>query len=239
MIIFPAIDISGGNVVRLYQGDYDKMTIYDAEPWKIAEKFKSCGATHLHVVDLDGAKEGSTVNFPAIEKIVSQTDMFVEVGGGIRDEERIKAYADIGVSRVILGTVAVKNPNFVAEMASKYGDLIAVGVDAKDGFVATHGWTKVSDEPSVDFCRRMHDMGVSTIIYTDISKDGAESGTNLQIYGELAKIKGLNIVASGGITFYDEIEVLSKAGTYGAILGKALYTGKLDLAKAIEESRVM
>jgi phosphoribosylformimino-5-aminoimidazole carboxamide ribotide isomerase len=234
MIIFPAIDISGGNVVRLYKGDYNKMTVYDGIPFEIAKKYESLGATHLHVVDLDGAKSGMTDNYASIEKIAKETNLFIEVGGGIRDEERIKNYKEIGVKRVILGTVAVKNPEFAKEMALKYGSLIAAGIDVKDGYAAVHGWTETSDVSGYQYCENLKNLNIDTVIYTDISKDGTESGTNIKAYEELSKIKNLNVIASGGITYYDEIEKLSSMGVYGAILGKALYSGTLDLKKALE-----
>ena len=179
MIIFPAIDISGGNVVRLYKGDYDKMTVYEGAPVEVAKRYEDVGATHLHVVDLDGAKSGTTDNFRSIEKIAKETNLFIEVGGGIRDESRIKTYSDIGVKRTILGTVAVKNPEFVAEMAKKYGELISVGIDVKNGFAAVQGWTEVSNVSGYEYCEKLLSMNVGTVIYTDISKDGTESGTNL------------------------------------------------------------
>ena len=234
MQIFPAIDIKDKKVVRLTFGDYDQMKIYADDPVQIAKNFKECGATNLHVVDLDGAKDGNLANFDVIEQIAKNCGMFVQVGGGIRDEERIKKYIDCGVGRVILGTVAVENFAFVEQMAKKYGDKIAVGVDAKDGFVAIHGWKTVTAVQSVDFCQKLRDAGVKTVIYTDISKDGGMKGTNLGIYRQLAKIEGLDVVASGGITFYDELTTLDSMGTYGAILGKALYEGLLDLKKAVE-----
>lgn len=234
MIIFPAIDISGGNVVRLYKGDYGKMTVYQGSPLDIAKSYEAVGATHLHVVDLDGAKSGSMENFSSIEKIASNTNLFIEVGGGIRDEERIRQYSNVGVKRAILGTVAVKNPEFVAQMAEKYGDLISVGIDVKDGYAAVQGWTEVSNVSGYQYCEKLLSMNVGTVIYTDISKDGTESGTNLEAYRELSRIKGLNVVASGGITYYSELEELSNMGIYGAILGKALYSGTLDLKKALE-----
>ncbi|MBR2029280.1 MAG: 1-(5-phosphoribosyl)-5-[Clostridia bacterium] len=234
MQIFPAIDIKDKKVVRLTFGDYDQMKIYADDPVQIAKNFCACGAKNLHVVDLDGAKDGNLANFDVIEQIAKNCGMFVQVGGGIRDEDRIKKYIDCGVGRVILGTVAVENFAFVEQMAKKYGDKIAVGVDAKDGFVAIHGWKTVTSVQSVDFCQKLCDAGVKTVIYTDISKDGGMKGTNLGIYRQLAKIDGLDVVASGGITFYDELTTLDRMGTYGAILGKALYEGLLDLKKAVE-----
>ena len=234
MQIFPAIDLSGGQVVRLYQGDYDKMTVYGADPCAVAREFMAAGAKYLHVVDLDGAKDGTTANFETIQNIVRATGLSVEVGGGIRTEERIQRYLDLGVERCILGTIAVKDFDFTANMAQKYGKHIAVGVDARDGFVAINGWKELSAEKGVDFCRRLRDAGVQTVIYTDISRDGAEMGTNLELYQELSAIEGLNIIASGGISFESELLELERMGVWGAILGKALYTGKLDLPRAVQ-----
>ena len=235
MQIFPAIDLSGGKVVRLYQGDYEKMTVYGADPCAVAREFIAAGAKYLHVVDLDGAKDGTLANFESIAAIAKQGGLYIEVGGGIRTEERIRAYLDLGVSRCILGTVAVKDFDFTARMAKKYGDAIAVGVDAKDGYVAVSGWLEVSREKGVDFCRRLRDAGVQTVIYTDISRDGAEKGTNLELYRELAEIEGLNITASGGVSSIEELKELQNMGTHAAILGKALYTGRLDLKEVIRE----
>ena len=235
MQIFPAIDLSGGQVVRLYQGDYDKMTVYGADPCAVARDFIAAGAKYLHVVDLDGAKDGTLANFTSIDAIARQGGLYIEVGGGIRTEERIRQYLDLGVGRCILGTIAVKDFEFTARMAQKYGEAIAVGVDARDGFVAINGWKELSGETGIDFCRRLYDAGVKTVIYTDISRDGAEKGTNLELYRELAKIEGLNITASGGVSSLEELRELQRIGTHAAILGKALYTGRLDLKTVIEE----
>ena len=212
------------------------MTVYSDDPLAICHSFKDAGAEYLHVVDLDGAKDGTTENFEVIKKLVSDGSLKVEVGGGIRGEETIKKYVDIGVLRVILGTVAVTSPEFVKEMTEKYGDKIAVGVDIKNGMVATHGWTKVSDMECFDFCKKMADFGVKTIICTDISKDGLLSGTNLELYAKLNEAFSLDIVASGGVSSLEDVKVLTEMNTYGAILGKALYTGKIDLAAAIKLS---
>ena len=235
MQIFPAIDLSGGQVVRLYQGDYDQMTVYGSDPCAVAREFLAAGAKYLHVVDLDGAKDGTLANFESIAAIAKQGGLYIEVGGGIRTEERIRQYLDLGVSRCILGTVAVKDFAFTARMAQKYGDAIAVGVDARDGFVAINGWKELSSETGVDFCCRLRDAGVKTVIYTDISRDGAEQGTNLELYRRLAQIEGLNITASGGVSSLAELRELQTIGTHAAILGKALYTGRLDLKTVIEE----
>lgn len=229
MQIFPAIDLRCGNVVRLYQGDYDQMTVYGSDPCAAAREFLAAGAQYLHVVDLDGAKDGTPANFQAVEALCRQGGLYLEVGGGIRDEDRIRRYLDLGVGRCILGTAAVRDFDFTARMAAKYGDRIAVGVDARDGFVAVSGWQELSAERGVDFCRRLRGAGVRTVIYTDISRDGAERGANLDLYRELSGIGGLDITASGGVSSVEELLELKQIGTKAAILGKALYTGRLDL----------
>ena len=235
MQIFPAIDLRGGQVVRLYQGDYDRETVYAADPCAVARSFLAAGAKYLHVVDLDGAKDGTLANFDTIAAIVKQGGLYIEVGGGIRTEDRIRRYLDLGVGRCILGTIAVKDFAFTARMARTYGDRIAVGVDARDGYVAVSGWKELSAERGVDFCRRLRDAGVKTVIYTDISRDGAEAGTNLDLYRELSEIQGLDITASGGVSSIEELKELQRIGTRAAILGKALYTGRLDLKTVIAE----
>ena len=235
MQIFPAIDLRGGQVVRLYQGDYDRETVYAADPCAVARSFLAAGARYLHVVDLDGARDGMLANFETIAAIVKQGGLYIEVGGGIRAEDRIRQYLDLGVGRCILGTIAVKDFAFTARMAQTYGDRIAVGVDARDGYVAVSGWKELSAERGVDFCRRLRDAGVKTVIYTDISRDGAEAGTNLDLYRELAEIDGLDITASGGVSSIEELKELQRIGTRAAILGKALYTGRLDLKTVIRE----
>ena len=235
MQIFPAIDLRGGQVVRLYQGDYDRETVYAADPCAVARSFLAAGAKYLHVVDLDGAKDGTLANFDTIAAIVKQGGLYIEVGGGIRTEDRIRRYLDLGVGRCILGTIAVRDFDFTARMAQTYGDRIAVGVDARDGYVAVSGWKELSAERGVDFCRRLRDAGVKTVIYTDISRDGAEQGTNLDLYQQLAEIQGLDITASGGVSSIEELKELQRIGTRAAILGKALYTGRLDLKTVIAE----
>ncbi len=237
MELFPAIDIINKSVVRLLKGDYEKMTVYSDSPVETARSFEECGAKNLHVVDLDGAKSGTLENFDVISDIAKKTGLFIEVGGGIRDEDRIKRYIDCGVKRVILGSIAVEDPDFVSDMAEKYKEKIAVGIDARDGFVATHGWLKTSKIDSIEFCCDMRDRGVQTVIYTDISKDGAMNGTNLDVYKRLCNIDKLDIVASGGITYYSELDELRKLNIYGAILGKAIYTGAIDLKRAIAENK--
>ena len=235
MQIFPAIDLRGGQVVRLYQGDYDRETVYAADPCAVARDFLAAGAKYLHVVDLDGARDGTLANFDTIAAIVKQGGLYIEVGGGIRTEDRIRRYLDLGVGRCILGTIAVKDFAFTERMARTYGDRIAVGVDARDGYVAVSGWKELSAERGVDFCRRLRDAGVKTVIYTDISRDGAEAGTNLDLYRELSEIQGLDITASGGVSSIEELKELQRIGTRAAILGKALYTGRLDLKTVIAE----
>lgn len=235
MKIFPAIDLRDQKVVRLTKGDYGKMTVYSESPLDIAADFKARGAKYLHVVDLDGAKDGTNPNFSVIERIVGESGLMVEVGGGIRSEDIIKKYIDAGVMRVILGTVAVTDPDFVGRMVEKYGEKIAVGVDLKDGMVATHGWTKVSDISCFDFCEKMEKLGVRTIICTDISKDGVLSGSNIELYRSLCEKFSLDIIASGGVSSVDELRELSGMNIYGAILGKALYNGNIKLEDALRE----
>jgi phosphoribosylformimino-5-aminoimidazole carboxamide ribotide isomerase len=237
--IFPAIDLRGQRVVRLTQGDYNRMDVYADDPAAVAKEFAADGARFLHVVDLDGAKDGALSNFDAVASIVAATGMFVEIGGGIRDEARICRYLDIGVGRVILGTAALKDADFLARMVARYGAQIAVGVDAKNGFVATDGWLDVSGVDSVEFCKQMQALGVENVIYTDIARDGAMQGVNRDIYGRLAQeVPGLGITASGGVSTLEDICALKKIGTKAAIVGKALYTGALTLPlvlKAAEE----
>ncbi|MBQ3045950.1 MAG: 1-(5-phosphoribosyl)-5-[Clostridia bacterium] len=233
MQIFPATDILGGKVVRLTKGDYNQVKIYADSPAEMALEFMKDGATNLHMVDLDGAKDGTPVNFDAIKEAAKIKGLFIEVGGGIRNMQRIEEYLSLGVKRVILGTAAIRNYPFVEEAVKKFGSAVAVGVDAKEGFVAVSGWQETTNVNSVEFCKKLRDTGVSTVIYTDISKDGMLSGTNLEIYKELSEIQGLDIVASGGITFADELKTLNKMGIYGAIVGKAVYEGKLSLKDAL------
>lgn len=233
MKIYPAIDLRGGQVVRLFQGDYDQMTVYGKDPAGQAKAFAQAGAKFLHVVDLDGAKDGTLANFASIQAIAQQTGMYIEVGGGIRTEERIEKVLLLGVGRCILGTAAVQDFAFTERMARRYGDKIAVGVDAKDGYVAINGWKEVSREKGVDFCRRLYEAGVQSVIYTDIARDGAMQGTNLGVYEQLREIKGLKVTASGGISSVEELKTLNRMGIDAAILGKSLYTGAIDLAEAI------
>ena len=235
MKIYPAIDIRGGNAVRLLQGDYDRETVYSLNPVEVVRKFKEAGATCLHVVDLDGALEGDLINKDIIKRIVSETGLYVEAGGGVRSLQRIEQYLSAGVSRVILGSAAAENFTLVVDAVKFFGGKVAVGVDAKDGKVAVHGWKKVTDIDAVDFCRKLREVGLHTVIYTDISRDGMLGGANLAAYEELVKIKGLRIIASGGISGTDEIKKLTAMNVRGVVLGKALYDGVLDLKKTIEE----
>lgn len=235
MQLFPAIDLRGGRVVRLTQGDYDRMTVYGDDPCAQARAFLAAGAKNLHVVDLDGAKDGTLANFDTIRAIARQGGLYIEVGGGIRTEERIEQYLALGVGRCILGTIAVKDFAFTRRMLAKYGERIAVGVDARDGYVAVNGWRELSGEKGVDFCRRLLDAGCTAVIYTDISRDGAMQGTNLELYRTLAQeAPGLAITASGGISCESELLELERMGTAAAILGKSLYTGALDLARCVK-----
>lgn len=237
MIIFPAIDLYGGKAVRLLRGDYEKMTIYSDNPLEIAESFKTEGATHLHLVDLEGAKSGETPNLEVVQKIISQTDLKAEIGGGIRSLEVVDKYIKIGADRVILGTAAVKDEEFLKVALKKYGEKIAVGVDVSDGFVAIKGWTQKSSYPCFDFCEKMRGLGVKTLICTDISKDGAMQGTNRELYRELSEKFDINITASGGVSSLDDVKALGTLELYGAIIGKAYYTGAISLKEAIEVAK--
>lgn len=237
MLIYPAIDLYEGKAVRLYKGDYGNMTVYSDDPPAVAEHFAQCGATHMHIVDLEGAKNGSTPNFETVLEIKRRGGLFCEIGGGIRSMETIARYADACIDRVILGTAAVTEPGFVAQAVKKYGDKIAVGIDIKDGFVAIKGWTEKSEYSAFDFCAIMQEAGVGTLICTDISKDGAMQGTNHELYSELMRRFDMQIIASGGVSSLDDVIRLSRAGVYGAIIGKAYYTGAIDLKKAVEVSK--
>ncbi len=237
MNIFPAIDLYEGSAVRLFKGDYNQMTVYDKNPLNIAKKFEECGAEYLHMVDLEGAKTGLTPNLETIENIVKNTSLFVELGGGIRSIETVEKYLSIGVSRVILGTAAITDEAFLDEAIAKYGEKIAVGVDIKDGYVAIKGWTEKSQYTFEDFCKKMQDKGVKTLICTDISKDGAMKGTNRELYKSLSEKLSLDIIASGGVSTIDDIKALREMNLYGAIIGKAYYTNAIDLKEAIEVAK--
>ena len=233
MNIFPAIDLIDGKAVRLLKGDYDKKTVYNDNPLEVVKNFKAAGAKYLHLVDLDGAKNGTTDNFATVKQIAEEGGLFVEIGGGIRNIETVDKYFSVGVNRVIIGTAAVTNPEFLAEALAKYGEKIAVGVDIKDGFVAIKGWLEKSEFTLCEFCKKMEKMGVKYLICTDISKDGAMKGTNLEMYRDLSEKFNMNITASGGVSTLDDIKNLRKLNLYGAIIGKAYYTGAIDLSEAI------
>lgn len=234
MNIFPAIDLVGGKAVRLFKGDYAQMTVYHENPLEVARSFETAGAKYIHLVDLEGAKSGVPANLPTIEKIVQNTNLFVEVGGGIRNMEIAEAYLSIGVDRVILGTAAVTDEAFLKAALEKYGKKIAVGVDLKDGFVAIKGWTEKSTQTAEEFFRKMEALGVSTVICTDISRDGAMQGTNRELYRELGQKFRIDLIASGGVSSMEDVEALRAMELYGAIIGKAYYVGAIDLKKAIE-----
>lgn len=227
MIIIPAIDIKGGKCVRLTQGDYDKENIYYDDPFEVAQEWKRLGVKYLHLVDLDGALKGRRINEESIRKIADL--LSVELGGGIRNIENVDEAFSYGVSRVIIGTAAVKNPDFVKEACDKYGDKIIVSIDAKGGMVATDGWTKVLDIKAVDFAKKMKEAGVTNIVYTDIATDGMLQGPNIKELIEIKNATGLKVTASGGISSIEDIEVLKKENFYGAIVGKAIYEGKIKL----------
>ena len=237
MYIYPAIDLYGGKAVRLFKGDYARMTVYSDDPVSVAKDFAAAGASHIHLVDLEGAKIGKPANLDTIAKILEETRLFAEVGGGIRDMETVESYLAIGVSRVILGTAAVTNPAFLGEALAKYGEKIAVGVDLKDGFVAIKGWTETSDLTAEGFFAKMQDMGVKTVICTDISRDGAMKGTNRELYRELSEKFRIDLIASGGVSSLEDVKALSAMKLHGAIIGKAYYIGAVDLKKAVEAAK--
>ena len=237
MIIFPAIDLYDKKAVRLYKGDYQNMTVYSENPIEIARDFEMCGATHIHMVYLEGAKDGTTPNLDIVRQVADETSLFVEIGGGIRDMATVEKYLSAGVDRVILGTAAVTNPDFLKEAVTKYSDKIAVGADVKDGFIAIKGWLEKSEKTLEDFLCEMQNIGVKYIICTDISKDGAMRGTNLELYKELSQKYSMNITASGGVSSLDDVKKLREMNIYGAIIGKAYYIGAIDLKDALEAAK--
>lgn len=237
MIIFPAIDLYEGKAVRLYKGNYAEMTVYNENPVSVAQEFQKQGATHLHLVDLEGAKTGETPNLDVISAILNATNLFTEVGGGIRSMETVEKYLSHGVDRVILGTAAVTNETFLQEAVEKYGKQIAVGVDIRDGYVAIKGWTEKSSYTFEEFCHKMQIMRVQTLICTDISRDGAMRGANLELYKKLSREYQMDIIASGGVSSIEDISCLRDMNLYGAIIGKAYYTGAIDLRRAIEVAK--
>ena len=236
MIILPAIDLYERKAVRLLKGDYSKMTVYSDDPPKLAQEFREAGAEWLHMVDLEGARCGGTPNFDIAAKIIRTSGLSVELGGGIRDEETVLRYLDAGVSRVILGTAAASNINFVADMVATYGSAIAVGVDLRDGLVAVKGWTETTGLSGADYCKSLEEIGVSTVICTDIARDGAMAGANRALYRELTEQSSMRFIASGGVSSLEDIRALKELGLYGAIVGKAYYTGDIKLIEAITEA---
>lgn len=237
MLIFPAIDLYEKQAVRLFKGDYNRKTVYSDDPVSVARDFKKSGASHIHLVDLEGAKTGETPNFDVVCAIKRETGLFCEIGGGIRSMEVVEKYISAGLDRVILGTAAVTNEGFVQEAVEKYGEKIAVGIDIKDGFAAIKGWTESSGIDAFEFCERMEKIGVRTLICTDISKDGAMVGTNRALYKKLSEKFSVDIVASGGVSSIDDVKALRKLNIYGAIIGKAYYTKAVDLGEAIEVAK--
>ena len=237
MILFPAIDLYEGKAVRLLRGDYANMTVYSENPPEIALDFKAQGATHIHLVDLEGAKSGTTPNFDTVCAIKQASGLFCEIGGGVRSMETVERYLDAGIDRVILGTAAVQDEAFLCDCAAKHGERIAVGVDLKDGFVAIKGWLETSSYDAFTFCERMQAIGIRTLICTDVSKDGAMQGTNVELYKTLSERFSMQIEASGGVSSLDDVRRLRALDLYGAIIGKAYYTGAIDLKEALEAAR--
>ena len=237
MLIYPAIDLYGGKAVRLFKGDYAQMTVYNDNPVAVAKDFAAKGASCIHMVDLEGAKNGTTPNFDIVTAIKAETGLLCQIGGGIRNMETIEKYLSAGIDRVILGTAAVTEPGFVEAAVAKYGEKIAVGIDIKDGYVAIKGWTVKSEENAMDFTAKMEKIGVKNMICTDISKDGAMQGANHQLYQELSDKFSMNIIASGGVSSIDDVARLAKLGIHGAIVGKAYYTGAIDLVQAMEVAK--
>ncbi len=237
MILFPAIDIYGGKVVRLYKGDYAQMTVYHDDPVAVAKEFARQGATHIHVVDLEGAEQGTPAHLPIVEKIAKETGLFLEIGGGVRSMERVDGYIAAGASRVILGTAAVTDEAFLQAALAKYGEKIAVGADIADGKIAIRGWKEKSAYDAEAFFAKMQSLGVQTMICTDISKDGAMKGTNLALYKTFSERFSIDLVASGGVSSMEDVQALKEMGVYGAIVGKAYYVGAIDLQRAIEVAR--
>lgn len=237
MLIYPAIDLYEGKAVRLFKGDYAQMTVYNNDPALVAADFKKSGAQCIHMVDLEGAKSGTTPNLETVCRVKQQTGLFCQVGGGIRSMEVVSRYLDAGLDRVILGTAAVTDPGFAKEAVTAYGEKIAIGVDIKDGYVAVKGWTEKSTLEAFAFCGDMEKLGIKTLICTDISKDGAMQGPNADLYARLSRELGMNIIASGGVSSLDDIKRLAAMQLHGAIVGKAYYTGAIDLAEAMEAAK--
>ena len=237
MLIFPAIDLFEGKAVRLLKGEYNQMTVYNNDPLAVARDFAAQGATCLHLVDLEGAKSGTTPNMDTIRRLTGETELFTEVGGGIRNMDTVRAYLEAGVDRVILGTAALRDEAFLKEAVAEYGDRIAVGVDIRDGKVAIRGWVETSETDALEFLTRLEKIGVGTVICTDISRDGAMAGTNHDLYSVLTERFSMNIIASGGVSSIEDVRRLAGRNLYGAIIGKAYYTGAISLKEAIEVAK--
>lgn len=237
MIIYPAIDLFEGKAVRLLKGDYAQMTVYNENPVEVARDFKVNGATHIHLVDLEGAKFGTTPNLETVCAVKAATGLFCEIGGGIRSMEVVERYMSAGIDRVILGTAAVTDTAFLKAAVEKYGEKIAVGIDIRDGFVAIKGWTEKSQEDAFKFCGKMQEIGVKTLICTDISRDGAMQGANHDLYKALSEKYSMQTIASGGVSALEDVKRLAAMGIHGAIIGKAYYTGAINLQEAIEVAR--
>ncbi|MBA4496214.1 1-(5-phosphoribosyl)-5-[(5-phosphoribosylamino)methylideneamino]imidazole-4-carboxamide isomerase [Paenactinomyces guangxiensis] len=235
-ILYPAIDIRGGKCVRLIQGDYYRETVYGEDPVAVAERWINAGARWLHIVDLDAARSGELANLPVIEKLTQISPVPIQVGGGVRDMDRLQRLLDIGISRVVIGSAAIDNPGFVRDALTQYGKQIAIGLDARDGKVATHGWLDTSEVQAEELARDMADYGAETFIFTDISRDGMLSGANVEAVRNLAQACGKAVIASGGVRSVEDIRQLAGAraeGVAGAIIGKALYTGSIQLTEAL------
>ena len=237
MIIFPAIDLYDKKAVRLYKGDYEQMTVYSDNPIEIARDFERAGATHVHLVDLEGAKDGTTPNLDIVRDIAENTALFSEIGGGIRDMDTVAKYIDAGVDRVIIGTAAVTDREFLLRAVERYGEKIAVGADFRDGYIAIKGWLEQTEYTLDAFLSEMKDAGVQTVIITDISKDGAMQGTNLELYSRLSREYSMDITASGGVSSIEDVRKLREMDMYAAIIGRAYYIGKIDLREAIEVAK--
>ena len=237
MLIFPAIDLFEGKAVRLLKGEYDQMTVYNEDPLAVARDFAACGATCLHLVDLEGAKSGTPPNIDTIRRLAAETDLFTEVGGGIRNMDTVRAYLTAGVDRVILGTAALQDEAFLTEALAEYGDRIAVGVDIRNGKVAIRGWVETSETDAMEFMAKLEQLGVRTVICTDISRDGAMAGTNHDLYAELMNRFHMNVIASGGVSAIEDVRRLAAKNLHGAIIGRAYYTGAISLREAIEVAK--
>ena len=237
MVLFPAIDILSGKAVRLYKGDYNAVTVYSERPWEFAEDFREKGCSAIHIVDLDGARSGETVNMDAVKRIASVEGLYSEIGGGIRNMETVSRYLEAGVDRVILGTAALNDPTFLKNALREYGNRIAVGVDLKDGKVAVKGWLETSDKEGIQFLKELEELGVEGVIVTDISRDGAMKGTNRELYRELSEKFSIDLIASGGVSGMEDVTALARMRLHGAIIGKACYIGAVDLKQAVEAAK--